>query len=120
MFSAAAEPLKISRSDPASPSTKSLPSPGFQTNVSSPAPRDARSLPPPPATVSLPPPAKITSTPADGRLDGPCTLTVGDTRSGVIVSPALLPKKTLIYFFLSMLIGITIVDNSDASGAGLR
>ena len=36
------------------PSTVSLPSPGFQTNVSSPAPREATSFPRPPLTKSLP------------------------------------------------------------------
>ena len=38
MFSLMLAPLNSSVSEPAWPSTVSLPSPGFQTNVSSPAP----------------------------------------------------------------------------------
>src|SRR5262249_44133314 len=48
---------------PASPSTTSLPSPGFQTNVSLPLPRKAVSLPRPPMTVSLPSPPRSVSAP---------------------------------------------------------
>ena len=48
IFSVALEPLKSIVSKPACPSTVSLPSPGFQTKVSSPAPMRATSLPRPP------------------------------------------------------------------------
>ena len=50
-------------SEPAWPSTVSLPSPGFQTKVSSPAPIRATSLPRPPSMTSLPSPPISTSLP---------------------------------------------------------
>ena len=48
MFSLALEPLNCIVSVPSWPSTVSLPSPGFHTKVSSPAPMKATSLPRPP------------------------------------------------------------------------
>ena len=53
--SAAAAPLKTIRSLPSWPSTMSLPSPGSQTNVSSPEPIRAVSAPRLPSIESLPP-----------------------------------------------------------------
>ena len=55
--SLAPEPLKRMVSAPARPSIESLPSPGSQMNVSSPAPRLAASAPWLPSTVSFPGPA---------------------------------------------------------------
>ena len=63
MFSAMLAPLNSSVSVPAWPSTTSLPSPGFQMNVSLPAPSSATSSPRPPVTMSLPSPPRIVSLP---------------------------------------------------------
>ena len=52
MFSAMLAPLKSIVSTPASPSSTSLPSPGFQTSVSSPAEPVNVSAPVPPSSVS--------------------------------------------------------------------
>ena len=54
MFSATLAPLNSMVSKPAWPSMMSSSSPGFQTNVSSPAPISARSLPSPPLIRSSP------------------------------------------------------------------
>ena len=74
MFSLAFEPLKSIVSEPAWPSTVSLPSPGFQTKVSSPAPIKATSLPRPPSMKSLPSPpisTSLPSPPSDRVVAGP-------------------------------------------------
>ena len=63
MFSPTLAPLNTSVSVPAWPSTMSLPSPGFQMNVSLPLPSRATSLPRPPMTVSLPSPPSSVSLP---------------------------------------------------------
>ncbi len=54
MFSSTLAPLNSIVSKPAWPSTVSLSSPGFHTNVSSPAPMRAVSSPSPPLIKSLP------------------------------------------------------------------
>ena len=54
IFSLMFAPLNSSVSTPAWPSTMSLPSAGFQTNVSLPPPSKATSLPRPPLTRSSP------------------------------------------------------------------
>ena len=64
MFSLALEPLNCKVSVPPWPSTVSLPSPGFHTNVSLPVPRKATSLPRPPTMVSLPSPPISMSLPS--------------------------------------------------------
>ena len=56
-------PLKIIVSVPLRPSTVSLPSPGFQTNESSPLPRMTVSFPRPASTESFPDPPRIVSAP---------------------------------------------------------
>ncbi len=61
--SLAAEPLKTIASVPSCPLTVSLPSPGSQTKVSSPAPRNTTSLPPLPSIESLPSPPRRVSAP---------------------------------------------------------
>ena len=115
-------PLKTSVSVPAPPSTTSLPSPGFQMNVSLPLPSNASSLPRPPVTVSLPeppisrslpsppsrmslpPPPSIVSLPAppsmiSAAFEGrgiPVEVTVEETKDGMMISSAPVPIKLAI------------------------
>ena len=64
IFSAMLAPLNTIVSAPAWPSIVSLPSPGFQTNVSSPARRPGHVVARPPMTRSFPSPPMIESAPS--------------------------------------------------------